>query len=41
MTPSGWLQFALYLVICAVLAWLVQRTYEEPLMDLRERFVRR
>lgn len=38
---SGWMQFTLYLAICAVLAWLVQRTYEEPLMDLRERFVRR
>ncbi len=38
---SGWLQFAGYLALCAALAWFVQRAYEEPLMNLRERFVRR
>lgn len=35
---GGWLQLAIYWTLCLVLAWLVYRWYEKPMMDLRDRF---
>lgn len=40
-TPwAGWVQLAGYWCACLLLAWVVYRFYEKPLMDLRERVVR-
>ncbi len=38
---AGWVQLFGYWSLCLLLAWLVQRFYEQPMMDLRERFARR
>jgi len=35
---GGWLQLAIYWTLCLVLSWLVYRWYEQPMMDLRDRF---
>ena len=33
----GWLQLTGYWIVATMLAWLIQRYYERPMMDLRER----